>query len=256
MFVNFNIPNQSTMPVFITSKTELKQLTANAVNSYEQSGLDAGVNYIHTHILLNKVRFPLLEECARQLYMQIPKHEHNLLCDRIVALHEMGGNVLVAVLLQQELGNKPEVQLNKALNYIIKGNEWYVCDIIGERVQGYTLLHFPEVCLPVLQKMTQHPDKWAVRAVGVATHYAVKKGLQKKYVEQAFLLLLSQSHATEFHTRKGIGWAAKTIAKFYPDIIQQYRERLDNDPSVKQWFKTKINIGLGRSFKYADKYTG
>lgn len=83
-----------------------------------------------------------------------------------------------------------------------------------------------------------------------------KKGLKKQYAGGMFLLLLSLSHTTDFHTKKGIGWAAKTVAKFHPDIIEQHREQLETDASIKQWFKTKISIGLGRSFKYAHRYTG
>ena len=89
----------------------------------------------------------------------------------------------------------------------------------------------------------------------MATHYAVKKGLEKEYVEQMFELLLSLATTTDFHTKKGVGWAVKTVAKFHPEIISKYQEQIDADGNVKQWFRTKIKIGLGRTQKYAGKYT-
>ncbi|NNE97923.1 MAG: DNA alkylation repair protein, partial [Pyrinomonadaceae bacterium] len=53
----------------------------------------------------------------------------------------------------------------------------------------------------------------------------------------------------------GIGWAAKTTAKFHPDIVADYRDRMEADPNIKQWFKTKIEMGLSNSEKYASRYT-
>lgn len=119
---------------------------------------------------------------------------------------------------------------------------------------GYALLNYPEDTLPILHRHTTHPDKWIVRSVGVATHYAVKKGLKKQYAAEMFGLLLTLADTTEFHTKKGVGWAVKTTAKFHPDIIEQYAEQLESD-TIKQWFKTKIKIGLGRTYKYANRYT-
>ncbi len=205
-------------------------------------------------VLAQKVRFPLLEFSAKQLYSAIPYHQHILLLDSIIAHKTIGGNVIAGIILQLRLKVDFSASLNKAVEYIIAGDEWYVCDIIGERVMGYALLTMPEKTIPFLKKCTKHANKWIVRCVGVATHYAVKKGLKKAYVEEMFRLLLSLSHLTEFHTVKGVGWAAKTIAKFHPDIISRYEMQI-NSETTRQWFHTKIKIGLGRTAKYAHRYT-
>lgn len=112
----------------------------------------------------------------------------------------------------------------------------------------------PVKTLPLLKKLAGDENKWLVRCVGVAAHYAIKKGLKKQYVDEMFVLLLSLCNTTDFHTKKGIGWAAKTSAKFHPDIIAKYQLHIERDERVKQWFKTKIKIGLGRSYKYAQRY--
>lgn len=142
--------------------------------------------------------------------------------------------------------------LESAAAIIVQGNAWYVCDIVGERVFGHAMLTLPEKTLPVLKKLAQQEENWLLRTLGVATHYAVKNKLDKAYAEKLFVLLLSLANTTDFHTKKGIGWGAKTIAKFHPSIISVYKENIEG-PEVKQWFRTKVKIGLGRSAKYATR---
>ena len=237
----------------ITSKTTVKAIITSLLNTYRESGAEAFIKQLHTEILKKKIRFPLLEHAALMLYQEVPSKEQIILTDKIIALKEIGSNVLAGIILQLRLEKHFDQSIEKAIEYITSGNEWYVCDIIGERVMGHALLTIPVKTVPVLETLARHNDKWIVRSVGVATHYAVKKGLDKPFVEKAFRLLLSLGNTTDFHTKKGIGWAAKTIAKFYPDIIAKYRTQIDSD-STKQWFKTKVKIGLSRTEKYAHRY--
>lgn len=240
----------------ITSKAVIRELLPGLLAQYTGNGPEALAAAIHSDLLQRKIRFPLLEYAAREIAAALPEQEHIPLTDALMELDEIGGNTLVGMILQLRLGAHHEASLEKAAMHIIRGNQWYVCDIIGERVMGHALLTAAEKTIPVLQRFALHPDKWIVRSVGVATHYAVKKGLQKAHAATMFTLLLSLSGATEFHTKKGIGWAAKTIAKFHPDIIAAEADRITADASVRPWFKTKIKIGLSRSFKYAAKYPG
>lgn len=193
----------------------------------------------------------MLEHAGKILYDDIPVKERITVLDKIISLREVGSYVLAGIILQ--LGSEKHFKrsIDKAMEYIIAGDEWYVCDIIGERVMGHALLRQPGKTLPALRKMATHDSKWIVRSIGVAGHYAIKKGLEKKYVEEMFLLLLSLGNTTELHTKKGIGWAAKTTAKFYPDIIMKYSAEIEG---TKQWFKTKVKIGLSRKEKYAHRY--
>lgn len=240
----------------ITGKNEVQQIVNTAIEVYHQSGTDAFVAQLHQQLLKQKIRFPLLEMAALKLYEMLPGKKQPEITDKIFYLHEIGSNVVAGILLQQRLSEHFQQSISKAVEYIIAGDKWYVCDIIGERVMGFALLNDPERAIPALKKLVVHPDKWIVRSVGVATHYAVKKGLPKKYVVQQFRLLLTLACTTDFHTKKGIGWAAKTIAKFHPGIVQLYQEEIENSATVKQWFKSKIKTGLSRSAKYASRYTG
>lgn len=240
---------------WINSKAEIKQNIESAFASWNEKNPGKFIDSLHDLILNRKVRFPLLETAAIELYKLIPPQYHLLVTDKIIERKSVGGNVLAGIVLQLRIPQNFTESIEKGIEYIIQGNEWYVCDIIGERVQGYTLLTLPGEMLPVLKRLSLHENKWIVRCVGVAVHYAVKKGLKKQYAKEAFTLLLSLSITTDFHTKKGIGWAAKTIAKFHPEIIEEYRDEIDK-PEVKQWFKTKIKIGLGRTSKYAGRYPG
>jgi hypothetical protein len=239
----------------ITSKAEVKKLLEPCILKYTPGDNDAFVKDIHAALLKKKIKFPLLEYAAKEIWMAIPEKEHISITSGIMNLNEIGGNTIVGMMLQLRLPRHFKQSISKSTEYIIQGDQWYVCDIIGERVLGFALLTEPEETIPFLKKFAAHPDKWIVRSIGVATHYAVKKGLKKKYASQLFQLLLSLSHTTEFHTKKGIGWAAKTISKFHPDIIANNKTILEQDDTIKQWFRTKINIGLSRSFKYATRYS-
>jgi 3-methyladenine DNA glycosylase AlkD len=238
----------------IQSKAEVKQLLEKIIHvgNSEPDKLVAGIN---THLLTKKIRFPLLEYASRELYQFIPDQNQNSIADKIIELHSIGGNVLAGIILQLRLKEHFAESHQKAIEYIIKEDLWYVCDIIGERVIGYSLLTYPKETIPILRSYTRHSDKWVVRSIGVATHYAVKNGLKKVFVEEVFQVLLSCSGTTEFHTKKGIGWAVKTIAKFHPEIIEKYRKRIEKNTEIKQWFRTKIKLGLSRSFKYASRYS-
>jgi 3-methyladenine DNA glycosylase AlkD len=238
----------------ITSKATVQTLVAEAIHLRDTEGEDAFMHYLHTSILRKKIRFPLLEYAAKELYKAIAQSEQLVTTDKIIALHEIGGNVLAAIILQHRLGSHFKKSIDKAAEYIITGNEWYVCDIIGERVMGYALLTMPEETIPVLRSFAGNEDKWIVRCIGVAVHYAIKKGLLKVHVDKVFGLLLSLSSTTEFHTKKGIGWAAKTTAKFHPEIIEKYKDEIAAQ-QTREWFKTKVKIGLGRTAKYDHRYT-
>lgn len=242
------------MPVtIITSKSGLKALTEMVKHDLTKSETDF-IRSVHNHILKQKIRFPLLEFATKEIFNSIEQKEHFRLTDKIIELDEIGSYVIAGMVVQNHLKINNEEAIEKAIQYIIKGNKWYVCDIIGERVMGVCLLKTPEFMLPKLQEMAKNKNPWIVRCIGVAAHYAIKKGLEKQYVYQLFEILLHLGQETDFHIKKGIGWGAKTTAKFYPDIIADYGEQIES--LTGQWFKTKIKIGLSRSFKYASRYSG
>lgn len=236
----------------ITSKAILKPVVEGI---QAERTVSAKVAKINSGLLQHKIKFPLLEYATWEIIQGEKKENLIGLADGIINPNTIGGNVLAGIILQHiGLTGDIKTAFIKAGEYMVAGNEWYVCDIIGERVMGHCLLMMPEKAIPLLKGLAKSEEKWLKRSVGVATHYATKKGLPEKYVIQMFELLLTMADTTEFHAKTGTGWGAKTIAKFYPFIIDEYHAQIYDNPNVKQWFKTKIAIGLSRKEKYANRY--
>lgn len=234
----------------ITKKSELTPLLEQCISTYNDGGLQACVSQFNDLILANKVRFPLLEYCAEVLFEQLPEQEHIPFCDKIEALKTEGGNVILGKLLQKRLPDHFRLSIDKATEYIAKAHVWYICDIIGERVYGYALRHQPRITIPEIERLSHHEANWVVRSLGAGAHYAIKKGLDKEHVSTIFKLLLSMANNRDKEIKQGIGWAAKTTAKFHPDLIEQYKSEIENTEKVARWFRTKIKIGLDRN-RYA-----
>lgn len=230
----------------VTRKSEIKIYLSNCIQAYHQKGITACVAELNSQILNRKVRFPLLEFCAHELSHEIKADEQILLCDKIEALKTEGGNVILGIMLQNRLKNHFEESLNKTTEYISKAHIWYICDIIGERTYGYALRHYPNKTIPVITKLSNHPTNWVKRSLGAGVHNAVRKGLDKQHVSTIFLILISMANNMDKEIRQGIGWAAKTTARFHPDIIQKYNKEIHNKEKVANWFRRKIIIGLER----------
>lgn len=240
----------------ISSKAEVKPVLDKVLSVYHTEGMVPFVAAVHGCFLKKKVRYPLLEYISMECYRFMPDPAHTRFTDRIIALKENGSDVIVGKILQLRLQAYYDTSITKAVEYIIAGANWLSCDTIGERVMGHALVTMPAQAIPTVKQLGKHESNWVVRSVGTAVHYAVKKGLKKNHAEELFRLLLSLADSTDFHIKRGIGWGAKTIAKFHPDIIAKYEKRITENPATGQWFKTKVRTGLGRSYKYAHRYTG
>ncbi len=230
----------------ITRKAEIKETLSYAIqaNAMDPAGL---AEVLHARLLSSKVKFPLLEYCGEVLFHEIPPHLHLELCEEISALKTIGGDVIIALVLRLQLAENVAEIFAKAAHFISLSGTWHATDIIGERVFGWGLLHHFDSAFDSLNGLKYSKDKWVVRSIGPGCHNAVKNGLQKAKVEKLFVLLLSLATAKEYHIKTGIGWAAKTIAKFHPEIVKAHD--LENE-NIGQWFRTKVRIGLER-YQYA-----
>ena len=230
----------------ITRKSEVRSELETCALVFKKSGLDALVEEVHRRLLLNKVKFPLLEFAATELSELIPDQEQLDFCDKIERFRTIGGNVILGIMLQLRLKTHLEQSFEKAAQYISNSEEWYVSDIIGERVFGYALLNWPDPVLPYLRKYANHENNMVQRSTGAGMHYAIKKGLAKAFTIPVFELLISKASITDYEAKRGIGWAAKTMARFHPDVVGQYRQEIESK-NTGQWFRTKVKIGLARN---------
>ena len=230
----------------ISRKAEVKIRLGKVLQVYHKQGLSFSVKEIADEILNQKIKFPLLEYCAHELYRELPESEQIRFCDEVEALKTIGGNVILGIMLQNRLKDHFEQSIEKATEYISKAHAWYICDIVGERVYGYSMRHEPVKTFPVFKRLAKHENRWVVRSLGAGAHYAIKKGLEKKEVEKIFKLLLQLASTRDKEIKQGVGWAAKTTAKFHPDIIAANEAKIQNAEKVGVWFRTKIRIGLER----------
>lgn len=230
----------------ITKKSEIKTLLQKCLAAYDSDGPSKCLSELNSLILSNKVKFPLLEYCAEQFYLYLPKSEHIQFCDEVQSLKTEGGNVILGIMLQKRWEDGYAESIDKAVEYIADADMWYVCDIIGERVFGHALLSQPELTISEIKRLSNHPSNWVIRSLGAGIHYAIKKGLAKKHVKTTFKILLSMANTTDKEIRQGVGWAAKTTAKFHPELIEHFQGAIDDPYKVANWFRTKISIGLKR----------
>ncbi len=239
----------------ITRKPIIKGHVENSLRHYEHGKIDDCVSQFHERILSCKVKFPLLEYGAAIVFESLSEDDHIPFCDQIEALKTEGGNVIIGIIIQKRLPDHFQQSIDKAAEYVSIAHIWYICDIIGERTFGFSLLHEPKKTIPEIKKLSNHNKNWVRRSLGAGVHYAVKKGLEKEHVKTVFEILLSMANSKDKEVRQGIGWAAKTTAKFHPDIIDLYRDDIDNELQVASWFRTKVRIGLSR-YEYAKRNRG
>lgn len=239
----------------ITRKGEIQAITNKCVKEYESLGIEACLLIIREELLKCKVKFPLLEYAAKEIQSQIPVKDCMESIPIIRNWNTIGGNVLIGIFLRNSLEKDLEMSINETVKITQTADIWYICDIIGERVYGTALLKYFEQTIESYRKLAHHPSPWVIRSLGAGAHHAIKKGLPARRVEQVFQFLLSLANHKHKEVRQGIGWAAKTTAKFHPAIIEQYQKQIENAEAVDGWFRRKVEIGLARN-KYAQRNTG
>lgn len=203
--------------------------------------------HIEEKLLHHKIKFPLLEAGAKALHENLSDADSVTLAEALIATETLGALVIAGKLMQLRPEKKFPDSVNRFNHWMMHSDEWYACDILGERVLGHGLLQWPEAGLKQLKKVSQHEQYWVVRSTGVAIHYAVKKGLDEAYVTQCFRLLLQLSNAQHYHIKTGIGWGAKTCAKFHPALVRKMLDETKNEIQPARWFMTKVEIGFDRA---------
>lgn len=225
----------------------MKSLVDKSLKDYQNKGLVALVESLNEEILSKKVKFPLLEYASHLYFEGIEDDEQITFCDLLESKKREGGNVILGIMLQNRMDFHYKESIRKTTEYVSQAHIWYICDIIGERVYGHALLHHFSKAIKDYEKLIHHKTHWVVRSLGAGAHLAVKWGLDQEGVRKVFKILLIAANFKDKEIRQGIGWAAKTTAKFHPEIIQEFRDEIDDKEKVANWFRTKVRIGLERN---------
>jgi len=236
----------------ITRKGNIKSITDKSLGQYQSDGLSPCLQVIRTELLEAKVKFPLLEYAAQNLVHELTEDDIIKSIPIIRSWDSIGGNVLIGIFLVNLLEKNYHQAIEETVKVTATADIWYICDIIGERVYGWALLHYFSQTIKAYQRLSKHPSPWVIRSLGAGAHHAIKKGLPSSYVEQVFQFLLGHANHKHKEVRQGIGWAAKTTAKFHPEIIDRYKEQIADQASTAGWFRRKTEIGLARN-RYAQR---
>ncbi len=230
----------------ISRKPQVRKLTEDCLDTLFKDGPEPFLNSVYLHLLTKKVRFPLLEYSADLIQNELSGKQIMAFMHGIAHRKTIGGNVIIGKMLQNRLSEDLKESFQKAADFIEQGSQWYVTDIIGERVYGNGLLLDFKNAYPEFRKLKDHPSSWVVRAIGPGAHFATKRKIESPQAETLFRLLLELSDVGDSNIRSGIGWAAKTIAKFHPDIIESHSAAIE-DKKTGTWFRRKVRIGLERN---------
>jgi len=209
----------------LISKKGIEQLAEKAVDLI-LSGDSEGALHVLKPVLDVKCPFAKLDTLGRQISKvgtktDMPKFFETF--DRIIDYNAMGGFVIVGQSLIHFLPDAFDKVMEKSREYIIKGDVWYVCDIIGERSLGHALVNHFDTTVPWLKKFLDDDNKWVRRSVGVSIHFFSKRIVDQPEKTKVLLKLIEPYlEEKQIDFVKGIGWGLKTIGKHYPDILVDF----------------------------------
>ncbi len=179
-------------------------------------------------LLCAKVPFPILDLVGKTLGENGKQEQQRLLAlfDRLVQTGAMGAYVIVGQGLIAVNDVDLRLSFARAREYIVRGDAWYVADIIGERPLGHGLpTHFDEA-VGLLEGFTGDANHWARRSVGVAVHFFAKRVRDAPVrIRRLLALLAPLIEEQDTAALKGIGWGLKTIGRYYPDLLVPFLRR-------------------------------
>jgi len=178
-------------------------------------------------VLAERTSFRLLDIIG-SIVGQCPQQEVNLFIDRIAADRTMGGWVVIASALTERLPVDLPDTLTRTHDLIISADTWYATDIFGERVPGPALLSFFDETISLIEEWRADENPWVRRILGVAVHFWAKRtrGTKDSLPQAQRLLDLLDALYEEksIDALKGIGWALKTLGRYYPDLLTDWLE--------------------------------
>ena len=230
------------------TKEQINLLAQKAIVSIHD-GNHAALIQLLKEVLDQKCPFSLLDALGKEIGQagaNLPQR-FSQACDAIIAYNAMGSYVVVGQALICFLPTQFDTVMEKSCEYIITGDTWYVCDIIGERSIGYALVNHFDKTLPWIRKFLQDDNTWVKRTAGTAVHFFSKRVKNDTSRTKTLLKLVEPFiEEKQIDVVKGIGWGLKTIGKYQPDELTAFL--------VKQ-LKAKKRISklmLKKAFTYLD----
>lgn len=176
-------------------------------------------------VLNERTSFKMLDIIGRKIGERILSFRSKYLefFDLLSVKKLMGGYVVIAQALIFLLPENCSECFEKVRKYLIEGDEWYVCDIFGERVLGYAIINHYEKTRTMFQEFVCDDNHWVRRSVGVAAHLFAKRcrgdKRDDKKAAEILELLTPQICERDIRIIKGIGWGLKTLGRYYPELL-------------------------------------
>ena len=167
-------------------------------------------------LLQQRISFPHLEFVGAECYRELGPEAALELAEWLVERNAMGGYVIAAMVLQLHLPVDRPLSWERCADYMVRGNEWYTCDILAERVFGQSLLQAFEPTVANLEQCQQHPNDWVQRSVGVAVHLAAKRAIDTTQARRLMDLCMKQATSKSFHVKRAAAGALKPLRSFSP----------------------------------------
>lgn len=176
-------------------------------------------------LLAERTPFRLLDAIGAGVGTR-PLEPVNIFLEQLAARRTMGGWVVIASALRQQMTRDLPGAFERCRSYTIAADAWYATDIFGERVPGPALAAHFEPCLALLAPWRDDPDHWIRRMVGVAVHYWAKQAKGRPGFQPQVLalldLLVPMFTERDVEAIKGVGWGLKTLGRYYPDLAADW----------------------------------
>ncbi|MBI4670118.1 MAG: DNA alkylation repair protein [Chloroflexi bacterium] len=144
----------------------------------------------------------------------------NAFLDELAQDGALGVWAILGSALTQQLERDFRGALKRGRAFTIHGDVWYACDALGERVLGRAWVAKFEKTRQATRDWRFDENRWVRRSIGVGIHVWAKRSRgEAKHNAQAndlFEFLAPMFCEREMDAVKGIGWALKTLGKFYP----------------------------------------
>jgi hypothetical protein len=178
--------------------------------------------------LARRTPFRLLDRIGARIGAG-PINPTNRFLERIARDKPLGGWPLIGSALAAQLERDLAGSLERCRGFIVLGDVWYAADTLAERVPGAALVTEFEPSLAILKRWRKDPDRWVRKSCGVAVHLWAKRALGDPRLlpkVKALLAFLAPMFCEDdLDAVKGIGWALKTIGRFYPEALAPWLAR-------------------------------
>jgi 3-methyladenine DNA glycosylase AlkD len=219
------------------TKSEILEVADNCIHCIESGQIDRVWDKLLS-VLNERTAFQMLDIIGSKLGESALSHKSKYLefFDLLSAKKLMGGYVIIAQSLISLLQDDCMECFEKAKEYMIEGDEWYVCDTFGERILGYAMIDHFDKTRSLFQEFVCDDNHWVRRSVGVAAHFFAKRCRDDKRDDrkaaEILELLTPQICERDIRILKGIGWGLKTLGRYYPELLVPYMKTQISDKQI------------------------